>query len=84
MIGENHATSDKRRDVEQQFCYAQTGSREYFQECEFKAKDYIPEHDALKQWHLVREQQRQQQQLEEQRKEQQFQEDFDNFVDTSA
>ena len=47
VIPENHATSDERRDVEQRLCYQQTGSKEYFQESEFKATDYIPKHDHL-------------------------------------
>jgi hypothetical protein len=45
VIGENHAESDKRRDVEQQFCYEQTGSIKYFEEYEFKTEDYIPKPD---------------------------------------
>lgn len=45
VIGEYHDISDKRRDVEKQFCYEQTGSREYFTEAAFKATDYTPKHD---------------------------------------
>ena len=45
VVGEIHPISDARRDLEKQFCYAQTGSKVYLEEFEFKAKDYTPEYD---------------------------------------